>query len=451
MNLYEDLFRQFLYPFYEGVLRRRGTLKYLAEYERTQWLSAEEIAALQWSRLKRLVEHCWREVPYYQRQWKALGFNPSDMRSRADFELLPVIGKSEVRANFEDLHASSMRGRMLYKTTGGSTGEPMRFGYTRESYERRVAVMWRGYGWAGARMGRRTLYLWGGALGEPGWLESIKERFYHRIFNRRMFNAFGMDDSRMREFADAIRRFRPAIIVGYAGPLYHFAQWIGRTGGRVPVPVSVLSAAEALEDYQRETIESAFGCPVYNTYGCREFMLIASQCADCGNLHVNADHLFVELGDRATNGRGAEAGEVVITDLHNWGMPLLRYRNGDLATPAPVPAHRCARGLPILGKVVGRKLDMLRTRNGRTLPGEFFPHLLKDVAGVRRFQVIQERLDLLVMLVVAGPEFGAEQEAGIRRELARVLGPSMELVIRRVDDIPLTPGGKLRVTISRLP
>ncbi|HMM68514.1 MAG TPA: phenylacetate--CoA ligase family protein, partial [Dokdonella sp.] len=79
------------------------------------------------------------------------------------------------------------------------------------------------------------------------------------------------------------------------------------------------------------------------------------------------------------------------------------------------------------------------------------PHLLKDVAGVRRFQVIQERLDLLVMLVVAGPEFGAEQEAGIRRELARVLGPSMELVIRRVDDIPLTPGGKLRVTISRLP
>lgn len=452
MSLYESLFRDVLFPLYESVLRRRGTLRYLAEYERSQWLPAEGIAELQWSKLKRLVEHCWREVPYYQKQWKALGFSPSDLRTRADFERLPLLGKSEVREHFDDLHASSMRTSLLYKTTGGSTGEPMRFGYTRESYERRLAVMWRGYGWAGARMGRRTLFLWGGNLGQVARLQQAKERLYHRAFNRRMLNVFGMDDARMQQFADAIRSFRPAVIVGYTSPLYQFAEWMRRTGQRVPRPQSVISAAEALEDHQRKSIESGFDCPVYNTYGCREFMLIASECADCGNLHVNADHLYFELADCSTDARGGETGDIVITDLHNWGMPLLRYCNGDVATRPHANVHvpHCARGLPVLGRVVGRKLDILRSRDGRMLPGEFFPHLLKDVAGVRRFQVVQEQLDRFVLNIVAGPEFGTRQQAGIRHALAAVLGESTTLEIRIVDDIPLTPSGKLRVTISRL-
>ena len=93
----------------------------------------------------------------------------------ADYARLPMLTKADIRANFLELHAPSWAGRMLYKSTGGSTGEPLHFGYTRESYERRMAVMWRGYAWAGARMGRRTLYLWGGAVGQPGWWQSGKD------------------------------------------------------------------------------------------------------------------------------------------------------------------------------------------------------------------------------------------------------------------------------------
>ena len=205
-----------------------------------------------------------------------------------------------------------------------------------------------------------------------------------------------------------------------------------------------------LRTYQRTTIENAFGCPVFNTYGCREFMLVASQCRLCGELHVNADHLLVELCGTRAIGDGRETGEIVITDLHNWGMPLLRYENGDVATRAPARARSCAIGLPTLQRIDGRKLDMLRTRDGHMLPGEFFPHLLKDIPGVVRFQVIQERLDAFILLVVAGSEFGFDQENSIRAELAKVLGSATLLEIRRVDDIPATPSGKRRVTISRL-
>src|SRR5690606_3876856 len=116
-----------------------------------QWLDGERIAALQWNTLKRLIAHCWREVPYYQRRWKEIGVEPGDIRSLEDYARLPVLTKADIRANFQDLHAGSFRGEMLYKATGGSTGEPLRFGYTRESYERRMAMMWRGYAWAGAR------------------------------------------------------------------------------------------------------------------------------------------------------------------------------------------------------------------------------------------------------------------------------------------------------------
>jgi phenylacetate-CoA ligase len=451
VSLYENLFRHILYPFYESALRRRQTLRYLAEYERSQWLSADEVAALQWSGLKRLIEHCWREVPYYQRQWKALGITPSDIASPADFARLPSLDKSAIRENFEDLHAPSLRSQLMYKATGGSTGEPLRFGYTRESYERRIAVMFRGYAWAGARIGRRTLFLWGGAVGRPSRAETIKEWLYQSAFNRRMLDVFKLSEAALPSFVEEIRRFRPEIIVGYAGPLHELAAWMQRTGQRIAAPHAVLSAAEALEDFQRDTIASAFGCPVFNTYGCREFMLIASECGECEGLHVNADHLVVELDPVSVDDGGTETGEVVITDLHNWGMPLLRYRNGDVATRSPASQARCRRGLPLLQRVDGRKLDLLRTADGRILPGEFFPHMLKDIPGVRRFQVVQEHLNSLSLNVVADADFGPDQEAEIRREFDKVAGDSTLLDIQRVEDIPLTASGKRRVTVSRLP
>ena len=443
---YETLFRHVLFPFYETGLRRRRTLAYLAEYERNQWLQPEQIAALQWTKLKRLIEHCHREVPYYQRRWRELGMQPGDIRSIADYQRLPVLTKHDIRSHFEELKADSFRGQLLYKNTGGSTGEPLRFGYTRESNDRRTAVMWRGYEWAGARMGRRSLFLWGGAVGDPTRSHQIKDRLYHGAFGRRILNTFTMNESNLASYADAIDRYRPEIIVAYVGPLVRLAQWLIAERRPVFRPQAILGAAEALHEFQRQIIEQAFGCPAYNTYGCREFMLIASECEQRNGLHVNADHLVVETGVPAA----AEGGDIVITDLHNYGMPFLRYVNGDLATP-DARACACGRGLPLLRRIEGRKLDAIRSADGRILPGEFFPHMLKDVAGLRRYQVVQRALDHLDLLIVRGDDFDDSALDYIRREVAKVLGDSVEVRCHFVDDIPLTKTGKFRVTVSELP
>ncbi|HXD37977.1 MAG TPA: phenylacetate--CoA ligase family protein [Rhodanobacter sp.] len=447
---YEQTFRRVLFPAYESGLRRRHTLAWLAEYQRDQWLAPERIAELQWQRLKRLLEHCHREVPYYQRRWRELGVVPADIRSLDDYAKLPLLTKADIRANFEELQADSWRGRLLTKATGGSTGEPMRFGYTRESNDRRTAVMWRGYEWAGSRMGRRTLFLWGGAVGEPTRTHQLKDAIYNRLFARHVLNSFHMTEANMVEYADAIDRYRPEIIVAYVGPLVRLAQWLIANKRSIWRPRGIIGAAEALHEFQREIIEQAFGAPAFNTYGCREFMLIAAECEKRQGLHVNADHLVVELHKPHDAPADTHTGEVVITDLFNYGMPFLRYANGDMATAA-TGACSCGRGLPLLSRVDGRVLDAIRTPSGHVLPGEFFPHMLKDVPGVQRFQLVQRQLDRLDLAIVRGADFDEASLAYIRREVAKVLGGSVELDCRFVDDIPLTPSGKLRVTVSELP
>ena len=446
---YEKALSRVLYPLWESGLRRRHTLAYLADYQRDQWLAPEQIAALQWQRLKQLLEHCERAVPYYRQRWREAGIAVADIRSLDDYAQLPVLTKADIRQHFDALQAEGWHDRVLTKATGGSTGDPLRFGYTRESYERRTAVMWRGYDWAGSRMGRRTLFVWGGAVGTPHRFQQFKDRVYNAAFARRVLNSFDMTEANMAGYADAIDDYRPQVIVGYVGPLVRLAQWLLDTGRRVAAPQSIIGAAESLHEFQREIIERAFGCPAYNTYGCREFMLIASECERREGLHVNADHLVVEL-QRRPGAPATEPGEVVITDLFNYGMPFVRYLNGDVAT-ASDHVCSCGRGLPLLQRVDGRLLDAIRTPAGHLLPGEFFPHMLKDVPGLARFQVVQRRLDQLDLSLVRGPGFDDSSLAYIRRELAKVVGDSLQLNVHFVDDIPLTPSGKWRVCISELP
>jgi phenylacetate-CoA ligase len=450
-GLYESLFRCALYPAYESGLRRRKTLTYLREYEWNQWRSADELDALQWDKLQRLIAHCWQQVPFYREWWGRAGIaSAADIKDRDDYAKLPVLTKPAIREHFDAMIAPAHRGALYFKSTGGSTGEPMRFGYTRESYERRVAVMFRGYGWSGAHLGQRTAYLWGAPVAAPAGFQLFKDRLYHAAFNRRMLNAFDMNEQRMREYADALDRFKPETIVSYVGPLVELAHWIERNGRKIHRPLRILGAAEALHAHQRELLQRVFGAPAYDTYGCREFMLIAAECEAHEGLHLNIDHLHVEFHGDAFGAPHSGPAELVVTDLHNYGMPLMRYLNGDLGTPGG-SACLCGRNLPKLAKVDGRKLDALRTADGRVLPGEYFVHTLMNFSSIRHYQVVQRSLDSIVMRIVKRADFDAAAEAKIRDEIRKLVGDSVAVEFEYVETIALTASGKRRVTVCELP
>ena len=342
--------------------------------------------------------------------------------------------------------ARSWRGRTLNKTTGGSSGTPFRLEYTMESYARRTAVMWRGYAWGGAEPGTKTAYLWGTGQRTHG-LGGLKDSLYHRAFNRRFLDAFSMTESNLDDYIAEIERYKPDVIVGYVAPVVLVARKLNREGRRLSGPRGILTGAEPLFEPERREIERAFGCPVFNTYGCREFMLLAAECPEHAGLHVSADHVVLETIDDAGRAVHGTSGDVVVTDLHNYGMPFVRYRNGDRATYSAKTCP-CGRGLPLLGSIDGRVLDTIDTVDGRHVPGEFFVYAMLEMHSIKQYLVVQTAIDEIEMQVVKDGAVTTDERTTIEQKVGGVVGPTSRIVVRQVDAIAPSRSGKRRVTVS---
>jgi phenylacetate-CoA ligase len=341
--------------------------------------------------------------------------------------------------------------RMISKATGGSSGVPLQFDLNMESHERRVAATYRGYNWAGAGPGTRQLFFWGVPLGDRSWWKRTKDRWWDRLQRRLTLNSFEFSRERAAEVLREHNRYRPDVIVAYTNPLYAFARAIEEQRLTPYSPRSIVVGAEKIYPFQREVIERVFRAPVFETYGSREFMLIGAECDRHAGLHLTTENLVVEVvDDRGRPTPAGEEGNVVITDLTNYGMPFIRYVNGDRAV-AGFEQCPCGRGLPMLRKVTGRQLDMIDTPDGRSVPGEFFPHLIKDFPAVDQFQVIQESPDRVEVRLVLRPEWDDASRGRLNAELRKVLGPAIKIDLVPVNDIPLTPAGKLRVVVRNLP
>jgi phenylacetate-CoA ligase len=447
--MYDRIFSRVLFPAYDAGLRRRPTLRYLREYESQQWLSAGEIAELQLGKLRALLSHAAEDVPHFTEVMKSSGVQVDDIRGLEDLAALPVMTKQAVREDYAQFLSRSLAPSNLRKATGGSTGDPFQFEYTRESEFRRQAVMWRGYRWAGADLGRKTVYIWASPVsGKQGWAR-LKEIAFHRLFGRRYLDCFEMSDQRLPDFAGRLLKDRPKVIVAYVSAGTILAQWMLDHDFVIPSPEVVITGAEPLYEPQRDLLERAFRAPVFNTYGSREFMLIAAECSKHEGLHINADHLVVETVDESGQPIIDQPGKVVVTDLHNYGMPFIRYATGDVGQLVSRPCT-CQRGLPLLSHIEGRELDIILFADGRRLPGEYFPHIFKDCPQVGRFQVVQERLEEIRVRIVLAAGAGADSIEAVRERLQHDLGDSIDIDLELVNEIPPTPAGKRRVTVSLL-
>jgi phenylacetate-CoA ligase len=451
MSLYRKLYRNIIFPFYSTFIKKSQIYNEYSRSESRLSLSTEELLEFQWQRLESLLLHCWLNVPFYKEHWNKSGIKDiSEIKSLADFSKLPVLTKQDITKHYEQFIPENYKNKNIKKSTGGSTGTPFRFELDELSNDTRQAIMWRGYGWLGAGLGVKSLFLWGDNIGKTSWLRSLKENLYHRFYNRKMVSTFSMNLNNLAEYIATINNYKPEAIISYVNPLYEIARFINQNDIKVFSPDSLLTGAEPLYDFQRIEIEKAFKAKVYNTYGCREFMLIAAECQQQNGLHINIDHLVVETLDSEGNSMVGEAGDLAITDLMNYGMPLIRYINGDRATLTESKCN-CANPLPIIEKINGRKLDVIKTSAGHMIPGELFPHLFKEFEGVVKFQVKQTELKSITIFIVKNDKFVEQNKISISTEIERYSKGELAINYKFVDDIALTPSGKYRVTISELP
>jgi phenylacetate-CoA ligase len=427
--------------------RTRHVYEYL---QRTQWMDQPQLRALQREKLKNLIQYSYAHVPYYRDVMVAMGLLPSDILSLDDIQKMPLLSKDDVRENlYFALFSRRHNKRHMHKiATSGSTGQPFVVYADRPQLEFRFATTLRCLEWSGWRFGDRQVRLWHQTLG-MSWVQVFKERLDALLLRRTFVPAFELDEPNLQRMVRLLERKKPVLIDGYAESLNFLAAFLQSREIEGLRPKAIMSSAQVLTDQTREAISGAFRCLVLDKYGAREFSGIAYECGESATHHVMDESYLVEVLIDDRPALPGEVGEVVITDLNNYSVPLIRYRIGDLAVAvdAGTPC-KCGRSLSQIGRIQGRTQALVHCGDGTWLPGTFFAHFFKDYEHiVSIFQVVQSDPGAFTVRLVPGSQWSAEGEASMIGALSRYASDT-SIEVLHVESIPLLRTGKRSPVVS---
>ena len=448
-DVYGQVFRRLLYPGWESGIRQRPTLSHLRRLECTQWCSLDELQALQEGELRKLLAHSWQNVPHYRARFEQAGLEPLQLRLD-ELRKLPLLTREDAMRHFEARKSSEPPLPMIDKATSGTTGTPLVFAYDPGSEYWRQATKLRGYAWAGYQTGDRSLHFWGSpTVDAPPLGKRAKVSLDHLVRREHYVDCTDRSEQRLAQVVALLRRLKPTVLVCYAQAGAALARYVNAAGCRDWGDIAVIAAAERLFPNDRQSLVEAFGPNVFETYGNREVMLIAAECEAHHGLHVSMENLIVELvvreGDSERPARDGELGEVVVTDLHNYGAPFIRYLTGDLATASAPERCACGRSLTRLESVEGRTTDTLRDGAGRAVSGLFFNVLFAGLAHkIREFQVVQRKDRAIDLKLVPTASFDDALLEQLRSHCGKHI-PGVELRTQIVTQLTPDRGGKLRV------
>ncbi len=433
----------FYYPV--ATLKTKGFLKAQRELEVSQMVQPEPI---QVEKLQRLIFFSQKNIPYYVDRLKDIPSN--SIRSLSDLTKLPTLDKITLKKSSE--HFVSQNNTLLCtkKTTGGSTGQPLTIIKSRFAMAYELAATWRGYSWAGISIGDKQARFWGVPM---TWKGRMSAKITDIICNRHRLSAFSFNQQSLAGYTDQLNKFKPDYFYGYVSMLVEFADYILQNSISLNFcPKAIVTTSEVLYPKDREKLKKAFHCnQIYDEYGCGEVGTIAHEC-EAGSLHISAENMVIEIlnADDVPCKEG-EVGEIVVTELNNYAMPLIRYRLGDYAT---ISTKRCVCGrmLPVLSNIKGRAYDVVKLANGKKYHGEYFMYVMeaaeKKKLGIVKFQIVQKSLTSIQVRIVPGTTYNDDSEKFIIKGIKRDLPDNIDVHVVLVKEIHREKSGKMRLIVG---
>jgi phenylacetate-CoA ligase len=430
--------------------------EFRALLEEAQYWDAAKMRTWQDERLRTVVRHAYEHVPYYRELFDRHGIRAESIGGVEDLPRIPVLTREVVKQRLEDLK-SRRPGDLApgHGHTSGTTGSPLSVFYSSDAITMNYAVMDRVYRWAHAQLGDqqgqrgdRVAVVRGNVI-VPLSRQRAPFWRHNRHLNQMLMSSFHLSPANLGSYFQALREFRPAVIDGYPSSLYVLAKTLLNRGEKMPLKAAVTSS-ETLYDFQREAIESAFECRVFDYYAAAERVVFAIECDHHQGHHLCEEYGVTEVLDEQDRPLppGAE-GVLVGTSLHNIGMPMIRYRTTDRTALKPQRCS-CGRPLPLMEDVTTKAEDLLRLKDGRLIPPSVLTHPFKPLDCIEASQLVQTDLDRLLIRLIPRTDYTERHGQNLVRDLKARLGEDMRIDIELVQEMPRTARGKFKWVISQV-
>lgn len=433
-----------------------GGVAHYKQYVKLSKSSKEEYDKRLKHNLSKLLSHALNNVPYYSEILSDTKLSKNDkviIENFEQFESIPVLTKDTIRNQVDRLYSQDYLSRNFYtNTSGGSTGEPLKVIQDKNFAQSAAGLFTFIKQVRTNNPYSDTVLLWGATRDFYGAKNTWKGHLADILNNTKKFNSAKLTREDILTFINHINRKKPSLIIAYVNSIYEVARFVEANNVFVTSQKAIHTGAGQLFDFMRETIERVFQCKVYNHYGGREMGAMATECNQFDGLHVLGDTVYLEVVDESGNPLPpGEEGDILVTTLTNYSMPLIRYKVEDKGIMKPYESCPCGIIYPKLARITGRTSNNFKLENGGMVSGEYLTLTFNHVKGIINFQIRQKAYNKLAIYLIVDHKYDKENtQSMVLNKMQKLFGENLVIDFSYVKDIPTTSTGKHLFTICEI-
>lgn len=409
-----------------------------SKLEKSQHFSHSELENLQNNELQKLINHCYKNVPYYTELFDKFGLKPSDIQTKEDLKKLPYLDKYIVKANFDKLQAKNYPRFLKYKThTSGTTGTPGEIVWSQKSLNYEYAINERFYKNSNFKNPKKLIM-------RGNLIKSIEDKTppfwkFNNLENELILSSYHFNSETAPLYIEKIKQYNPQVLLAYPSTAYLLAKYFETE----PIKLNaIFTSSETLTNDKRKKIEEVFSCKIYDWYGQVERVAAIGQCK-CGNYHIQEDYSIVEFSQ---NDSGTE---IVGTHLYNYAMPLLRYKTTDTVELSNEKCP-CGSNFRIIKKIFGKNSDYYKFVGNNGVQITSLAYIPMEVENIIETQFVQEKVNELIINVTTNGKFEEKDKNKLIENAKTRISQDIDVIVNEVKEIPRGKNGKFQQVINKL-